>query len=261
MGQKLTQAYPDAILPEVDIANQVSVNEALDRHAPDVVINAAGKTGRPNVDWCEDNKEATIRSNVLGPLVLLDACSKRGIYWVHFSTGCIYEGGPDQLFTEEDAPNFTGSYYSRTKGWTDQMLKEFPGVLQLRVRMPFDEEPGDRNLITKLTRYPKVLDVPNSISYIPDVVSVAQQLIAKRAEGIYNVVNPGAISPYEIMELYKEIVDPAHEFERLTLEDLPNEVKAGRSNCVLSTAKLEGEGINLMSAEEAVRSALEKYTT
>ena len=77
-----------------------------------------------------------------------------------------------------------------------------------------------------------------------------------RATGIYNVVNPGSISPYQIMEMYKEIVDPSHSFERLTLEELSGVVKAGRSNCVLDAKKLEGEGISLKPVNEAVESAL-----
>jgi len=60
----------------------------------------------------------------------------------------------------------------------------------------------------------------------------------------------------DIDEMYKEIVDPAHTFERLTLEDLPDVVKAGRSNCVLSTAKLEAAGVAMRPVEEAVRGAL-----
>lgn len=42
---------------------------------PTHVLNAAGVTGRPNVDWCESNKETTLRCNVVGALNL--AVSKR----------------------------------------------------------------------------------------------------------------------------------------------------------------------------------------
>jgi hypothetical protein len=59
------------------------------------------------------------------------------------------------------------------------------------------------------------------------------------------------------MELYKEVVDPGHSFEKLTLEELGDVVKAGRSNCLLSTKKLESEGIRLQGVEEALREALE----
>ena len=58
------------------------------------------------------------------------------------------------------------------------------------------------------------------------------------------------------MELYREIVDPAHAVERLTLDQLSDVVKAGRSNCRLSSSKIEREGIALLPVEEAMRKAL-----
>lgn len=47
----------------------------------------APQTGRPNVDWCEDNKEATIRSNVVGTLNLADCCFLKGVHMTNFATG------------------------------------------------------------------------------------------------------------------------------------------------------------------------------
>jgi len=256
MGQQFLSLYPDAIAPSVDIADAQAVIRTLDEVKPEIVINAAGKTGKPNVDWCEDHKIETLRSNVTGPLVLLEELSKRGMYWVHLSSGCVYQGdNGGGGFSEIDPPNFFGSFYSRTKAWSEALLREFP-LLILRLRMPFDKTPHARNLIGKLAAYTRVLDVPNSITYLPDFLAAAEKLIAKKRTGIYNMVNAGALSPYRIMELYREIVDPAHTFERLTLNDLPGVVKAGRSNCILSTKKLEGEGIVVRPVEEAVREAL-----
>ena len=258
-GNRFKQMYPDAALSSADIADQSTVSAALDTEKPDIVINCAGKTGRPNVDWCEDHKEETLRSNYEGPKVLQEECGKRNIYWVHLSTGCVYEGDKNgEGFNEEDPPNFFGSYYSKVKGEIDQYLKDFP-VLQLRLRMPFDDLPHHRNLITKLTKYERVIDIPNSITYVPDAMNAAKVLIEKRKTGIYNMVNPGAISPYRVMELYKEIVDPTHKFEKLSLEDLPKEVVAGRSNCILSTRKIESEGVALHPVEEALKNALLIY--
>jgi len=256
LGTYFQKLYPEAETPRVDIANASEVAEALDEFKPDVVINAAGKTGRPNVDWCEDNKLETLHSNVTGPLVILSECAQRELYWVHLSSGCIYEGdNGGKGFSEEDPPNFSGSYYSRTKAWADQILKEFP-VLVLRLRMPFDGTKEERNLISKLTNYSRVLDAQNSLTYIPDLMDAAEQLIKKRAIGIYNIVNEGVISPYEIMEMYKEIVDQPHEFDRLTLEELHEVTKAPRSNCVLDGSKLKGEGIEIRPVKEAVEEAL-----
>lgn len=90
------------------------------------MLNAAGCTGRPNVDWCEDNKEATIRSNVIGSLNLTDCCFLRGIHCTVFATGCIYEyderhkiGGKG--FREEEEANFEGSFYSATKSRVEEV--------------------------------------------------------------------------------------------------------------------------------------------
>ena len=256
MGQYFVRAFPDALCPSVDIADAVAVAQILDTEKPDVIINAAGKTGRPNVDWCEDHKMETIHSNVLGPLVLLEESEKRNIYMVHIGTGCVYEGGSETPFTEQDAPNFFGSFYSRTKGYIDQILNDFP-VLNIRLRMPFDGTDSERSLINKLAKYDSLIATENSMTYIPDLLEAVKKLIEKRATGPYNVVNPGLMSPLRIMELYTEIVDPSHTFTELKLKDLGDVTKAGRSNCILSMEKLEGEGIFMRPIEEAVREALE----
>lgn len=98
------------------------------------MLNAAGCTGRPNVDWCEDNKEATIRSNVIGSLNLTDCCFLRGIHCTVFATGCIYEydeghkiGGGG--FKEEEEANFGGSFYSATKSRVEEVDASAPVLM------------------------------------------------------------------------------------------------------------------------------------
>ncbi len=261
LGTQFLTLYPDAVTPRVDIGNPEAVSALLEAEKPDVVINAAGKTGRPNVDWCEDHKEETLHANVLGPLVLLEECAKRDIYWVHMSSGCIYQGDNGGTgYTEKDTPNFMGSFYSRSKAWSDQILKEFP-VLVLRIRMPFDDSQNERSLITKISKYSRLLDVPNSLTYLPDFLTAAKVLIERRKTGLYNIVNPGALSPYQVMQKYCEIVNPSHTIERLTLDHLSDVVKAGRSNCILSTAKIESEGIMIQPIEQAVDQALRAIAT
>jgi 3,5-epimerase/4-reductase len=266
MGQQFLREFEGSVGSDADIADRDAVRADLEKEKPDVVINCAGKTGKPNVDWCEEHKEETMHANVLGPLILLEETMRSGARFVHLSSGCIYEGDPtspsglrgaSRGFSEEDPPNFWGSYYARTKAWSDQLLKEFP-VLLLRVRMPFDGSLHPRTLIGKLVKYQRVLDAPNSITYAPDFFAAATELIKRGKTGIYHLTNPGVISPFEIMTMYKEMVDPNHQFERLTLDHLGEVVKAGRSNCILSTAKLEGEGIAMRPVKDAVVDALQQ---
>jgi dTDP-4-dehydrorhamnose reductase len=247
---------PSAIATSADIADPVAVAACLDQIRPDIVVNAAGKTGRPNVDWCESHRAETIRANVTGALVLMDACLARDTYLVHLSSGCVFEGDKDGSgFTEEDPINFRGSFYARSKTYAEQVLQEFP-VLILRPRMPFDDSLHTRSLIGKLVRYSRVLDEPNSFTYLPDFLTGTYELIERRATGIYHVVNPGISSPLTIMQRYQALVDPQHDCERLTVEQLSEVAAVRRSNCVLSIRKLTTAGITMRPIDDAIDQAL-----
>lgn len=43
-------------LAESRTYNRESVLAEIEKYKPTHILNAAGVTGRPNVDWCEDNK-------------------------------------------------------------------------------------------------------------------------------------------------------------------------------------------------------------
>ena len=97
----------DARLEKVE-----AVAAEIDAYAPTHVLNCAGLTGRPNVDWCEDHKEEVLRTNVIGTMSLMDLTNARGIHMTNFATGCIYSyddehkiGG--KRFTEEDVANLS----------------------------------------------------------------------------------------------------------------------------------------------------------
>jgi 3,5-epimerase/4-reductase len=101
--------------------NRESVKRELLKYKPTHVLNAAGVTGMPNVDWCETNQEAALRSNVLGSMTVSDLCQELNIHCTLYATGCIFEYdethkiGSGIGFTEDDKPNFDGSFYSKTK--------------------------------------------------------------------------------------------------------------------------------------------------
>ena len=94
-------------------------------------MNAAGLTGLPNVDWCEDHKEEVIRIKVCGTMSLADICVAKDVQCMMFATGGIWEYdeshpfGSRVGFMEEELPNFTGSYYSKTKGMVDSLLRDY----------------------------------------------------------------------------------------------------------------------------------------
>ncbi|KAI6760433.1 hypothetical protein HG530_009293 [Fusarium avenaceum] len=193
----------DVHTTSVRMENVSQVAEELRRIQPTHVLNAAGCTGRPNVDWCEENKAQTVRSNVIGTLTLADQCYQLGIHCTVFATGCIYQydeqhpiGGAG--FTEEDAPNFTGSFYSMTKGHVEPILSSYDNVLILRLRMPVSDDLHPRNFVTKILNYDHVVNVPNSNTILHDLLPISISLAEHGDTGVFNFTNPGAISHNQV---------------------------------------------------------------
>lgn len=215
---------------------------------PTCVINCAGVVGKPNVDWCEDHQPETIRANVIGTLNLADLCYLQNIRLLNFATGCIYEydeehpiGG--KPFTEDDMPNFEKSFYSRSKACCEKMIREYPNVLTLRIRMPISDDFSKRSFHTKIIKYGrsgKVIDVPNSVSFLHDLLPLVIPLSKMEKEvGVLNFVNPGVLSHYEILEEYRKKFEPGYEWGRFTVEEQDRILKAPRSNNHLATTRLE----------------------
>src|SRR5208282_4128452 len=77
---------------QVDYTRFDALLEFLKTKKPAFVINAAGYTGKPNVDACELHKADTLQGNTLFPQTVAHACAAAGISWGHVSSGCIYSG-------------------------------------------------------------------------------------------------------------------------------------------------------------------------
>jgi dTDP-4-dehydrorhamnose reductase len=231
----------------------------IERVSPTHVISAAGVTGRPNVDWCESHKVDTIRANVIGCLNLADVCSQRNLHLTNFATGCIFHyddqfpQGSGKGFTEDDRPNFTGSYYSYTKAMVESLLREYPNVLTLRVRMPIVADlTYSRNFITKIMNYDRVINIPNSMTVLPELLPMAIEMARRGLTGIMNFTNPGAISHNEILQMYKDYVDPGFTWKNFTVEEQAKVIVAPRSNNLLDTTRIKGEFPELLSIRESL---------
>src|SRR3984957_746877 len=77
---------------QVDYTRFDLLLEFLKSKKPAFVINAAGYTGKPNVDACELDKAGTLAGNTLLPQTIAHACEATGIPWGHVSSGCIFAG-------------------------------------------------------------------------------------------------------------------------------------------------------------------------
>jgi len=277
---------------EVDYTRYEVLLEFLRNNRPDFLINAAGYTGKPNVDACENAKADTLAGNTLLPQAIAHACLVSNIPWGHVSSGCIFSGAkvkqsgsltvekdlskPDlkslavenpaalQGYTESDEPNFSFrqlpcSFYSGTKALAEEAISGVGRSFIWRLRIPFDEFDNPRNYLTKVQRYAKVYENVNSISHRADFVRACLELWQKRAPfGIYNITNPGFVTTRHVVEQIEKILKPNRPFEYWANDEEFYRVaaKTPRSNCVLDVSKLLAAGVRMRPVEEALESSL-----
>lgn len=117
-------------------------------------------------------------------------------------------------------------------------MKTYQNALILRLRMPVSDDLHPRNFVTKIAKYDRVVDIPNSNTILHDLLPASILMAEHKDTGIYNFTNPGAISHNEVLELFKEYVRPDFTWKNFTLEEQSKVIKAGRSNCKLDTEKL-----------------------
>lgn len=254
---------------EVNYADRTTLTELLRREKPEFLINAAGYTGKPNVDACELHKSECLDGNAVLPGTIALACADAGIPWGHVSSGCIYTGArPDgSAFTETDTPNFSFrtnncSFYSGTKALGEEVLAGKPDVYVWRLRIPFNEVDNPRNYLTKLMRYATLLEATNSISQLDEFVAATFACWEKRVPfGTYNVTNPGQITTHEVVELIRKagVSNKNFVFFKDEADFMSKAAKTPRSNCVMNSSKLASVGIRMTEVHEAVERDLRRW--
>ena len=223
------------------------------------------------IDYLEQDGKLVenVRDNLFSPLNLALLSQKHNIHYTYLGTGCIFKfddennrpfGQEINGFTEDDKPNFFGSSYSIVKGFTDQLMHLLEdNVLNLRIRMPITGEVNKRNFITKITTYEKICSVPNSMTVLPELLPLALDMMKNNVTGTINLTNPGLISHNEMLEMFKEIVDPEFVWNNFSLEEQRQILAGDRSNNYLDTSKLENLYPQVKNIKDSVRDMLIKY--
>ena len=263
--------FKNLLRSELDYSDVTTLTAALKRDRPEFLINAAGYTGKPNVDACELHKTECLFGNAVLPGRIAEACEAAGVPWGHVSSGCIYTGKrvDGTGFTEDDAPNFTFrqnncSFYSGTKALGEDVLAGRPDVYIWRLRIPFDHRESPRNYLTKLMRYQRLLEAENSISQLHEFVAATFACWEKHIPyGTYNVTNPGYVTTREVVDLILEsgVCKKDYQFFTDEADFMQKAAKTPRSNCVMTSAKLAAAGISMTPVRDAVRQALRTWST
>jgi hypothetical protein len=120
--------------------------------------------------------------------------------------------------------------------------------------VPLDIYPNPRNILNKLIKYKTVIDIPNSITYIPDFIRGLEHLIKIDAKGIFNLTNKGGLRYPQLLDVYKRFV-PDFKYSILPLKSF----RLDRTNLILSVRKLEKTGFKVRRIQEVLEECAEQY--
>ena len=179
LGNQFVKYHPNSVISRTRLDGDLESD--IKKSGCRAVICAAGISGKPTIDWCEDHEEETFEANFLGALNIARVCKKLQVPLVYFGSGAVYTEG---TWSETDPPNYEGTVYSKWRVRLEEALKFYP-VTYLRIMYPcsfdghpksFDEKMKTRKAHKAMIQY---TDIPSLFPLIP-------KLIGK--SGIYNFV-------------------------------------------------------------------------
>jgi dTDP-4-dehydrorhamnose reductase len=185
----------------MDVTDRRQVAKVIDEIGPDTIINTAAVT---NVDFCENNREAAWKVNVIGVENLVHAAKLTGAHLIQLSTDYIFDGksGP---YSEDDRPNPI-SYYGRTKLAAENLLRT-SNVNHTIVRTMVlygharKVKPNFALWLVKELQEGRpvkvVSDQVGSPTLVDDLAFGVVKIVELKKSGVYNISGPDIVSRYD----------------------------------------------------------------
>ncbi|WP_349294650.1 dTDP-4-dehydrorhamnose reductase (plasmid) [Thioclava sp. 'Guangxiensis'] len=114
VARELERLCPQAVFlgrDQADLTDPEGCAQAIRRHAPQAVINAAAYTA---VDGAESDEAVAALVNAAAPAAMAQACAELGIPFVQISTDYVFDGQGETPFAP-DHPTAPLGAYGRTK--------------------------------------------------------------------------------------------------------------------------------------------------
>ena len=241
----------------LDVTRASAVAAAMDRSAPDVIVNC---TGFNAVDAAEDHPVEAMQTNALAVRSLVRAASAHGAILVHYGSDFVFDGTATEPYTERDRPN-PQSVYAASKMIGEWFARDAPYAYVLRVESLFGRAPGGpakgsvKTIVDGLRAgaTPRVFsDRVVSPTYVLDAARATRALIEQRAPaGLYHCVNSGACTWLELALEAARLLGVEARVEPVRIADVS--LRAARPRyCALSNRKLLDVGVTMPTWQTAL---------
>ncbi len=250
---------------QFDITDKYSAEQIIDEDKPDVVINCAAYT---KVDQAESEPDKAFLVNETGVKNLAEACSKRGINLIHYSTDYVFSGAkkdreryPDGY--PEDAPSDPINIYGKSKR-AGEIVLENSSANWLLIRVSWLCGASGSNFVKTMLmlseardRIDVVSDQTGSPSFTFDVVEKTIQLMQKELTGIFHVSSRGEISWADFAREIFELSGKTTDVQNISSSEFPVAAKRP-SFSLLSNQKIISAGLKPADRREALKRLLQQ---
>ena len=249
----------DLVLPsrqELDITDEDSIEQFFSDARFDWVINCAAYVA---VDDAEREQDKAYELNAHGAFLAAKGSLLSNARLLHYSTDYVFNGKKSIPYTEGDETEPLGVYAASKLAGERNVLATNPNSIIARTawlygigRPNFPSKIYAAALDGKPLRL--VADRVGSPTYTPDLAKATAQIMeANIAPGIYNVVNSGEASWYDLCKEMVEYAGIDTSLEPALNTDYPTPVERPIYS-VLSGEKLQHAGIDALPTwQDAVR--------
>lgn len=182
-------------LPELDVTCPDSVNNAMRRVKPRIIINTAALT---DVDHCQDAPDLAFRVHRDGVRNL----ARTGTRLLTFSTDHVFTDGTAPI--PEDARPGPANSYGMSKLAGEHEALGMSGNAVIRTSWLFDLE---RGMVPRMGRkliqggcVKAVRDQTACVTFVPHLLRAVLSIVESGESGLFHCVNPGGITPLGIAE-------------------------------------------------------------
>jgi dTDP-4-dehydrorhamnose reductase len=261
----------------VDLSDPDGMGEALDRIAPDLIVNAAAYTA---VDRAEGESELAMRVNGQAPGVLGRWAAAHDARVVHYSTDYVFDGRARNPYREDDPTNPL-SVYGRSKLAGEFALRG-SGAKHLVLRTAWVYAPRGRNFLRGMLRLAQELDrlrvvddqlgAPTPAEVIAQVTArivprwfnVDQgDMTAHSMDGVYHLTATGQTSWYEFARAIlhrahrKGLIARVPEIDAIKTSEYPTRARRPAYSVLDTSLLRETFGVELPDWQEGLDAVFE----
>ena len=247
---------------DLDITDTLSVENALNEFAPEVVINCSAYTA---VDAAEEDELMAEALNVNAIHVLVNVCKRHEIFLIHVSTDYVFDGKSKNPYIETDLTN-PQTVYGKTKLEGENVLlkSDLPSIV---IRTSWLYSPFGKNFyktIRQRIEEQSILNIVNDQIGVPTSALDLARVLLKMAEKnneitkpeLFHVSNFGLATWYEFAIAIRDFLHSTHSINPVSSEAFITKAKRPHYS-VLSTQKLEDRyGIQMRPWEEALKEVI-----